>query len=898
MTNKNERVESRVCVIGYYGHANLGDQSYIESFKRFFEGIFERNSIEFIDCDQIHNVQFSESDLIVVGGGDVLNEYFIDKIIAVFNGKRNKIIAVSVGLPYKSILTNSNKLSIIDYVFVRTKVDLELFKTYFHPHKVHYLPDISQLLLQQSEKVSLGELGARLQGYNRIKRKTVGIMLSRHIYHERHEREYQNFLRGMCKVIRMLLDMEMHVVLIPFNTNEKSMTENDEIINNDILHEMRRNGTSLQNLTVVGRLDVEQMLRIYDYLDYTIPMRFHACLFSLYKKVPFLPVFTTRKIKNFLVDIDWNWGYELDTNEIDIPVGIREDILFRRFTGLCQSNAEKLQLKMTSINIQWGKAIVEAKNVLRDTLSNNIEKGTGTKSPIDKQIEEIHESINAFAKSNGYNSFEEVKEEHVQDIIVSIVSFKLTGGRIVSDYTWGLKNKMFKRGYKYSEEWKWILNDIKEGGQEIQGKLPNNTYGIFNLGFVDQEDYSGVHRSGWQYVYEKIRYLHNENAEILLDLYVDRTFHWNRIINKSVGLIPYKKAWMGFIHHTFETTFSDYNCTTLLRNTEFRESLETCRGIFVLSRYLKKRWEHELEKISVKVPVYALTHPTETDVQQFSLSKFMENNDKKIIHVGGWLRNAYSFYNLEIPKSIKFSYGFLVGDKTTNPIVNYNGAIRKVVLKGRGMDNYFPKRDFLLKLHDVLTEDNSYQGENAGNVSCEGVTPNCCTVGPSPSPNASTSPNCCNGVSIGNMNDNRIRNNWYKEFYSDVSEKVKSVDFIHYLENDQYDKLLTQNIVFINLVDASAVNTVLECVVRNTPIIVNKHPAVVEILGDEYPLYLKTDVNNYNKINNDFSGMLRDATRIKRAHMHLKKLDKTTLSVEYFTGELIRIVTGGGYPSA
>jgi hypothetical protein len=273
----------------------------------------------------------------------------------------------------------------------------------------------------------------------------------------------------------------------------------------------------------------------------------------------------------------------------------------------------------------------------------------------------------------------------------------------------------------------------------------------------------------------------------------------------------------------------------------------------------------------------------------------MENNDKKIIHIGGWLRNAYSFYNLEIPKSIKFSYGFLVGDKTTNPIVNYNGAIRKVVLKGRGMDNYFPKRDFLLKLYDVLTEGVSLQ--SSGNVSCQ---PNCCTTQVTAIPNASGSPNCCNGISvskIGNEGESKIRNNWYKEFYSDVSEKVKSVDFIHYLENDQYDKLLTQNIVYINLVDASAVNTVIECVVRNTPIIVNKHPAVVEILGDDYPLYLKTDANNYNKINSDFSGMLRDATRIKRAHLHLKKLEKTSLSVEYFTGELIKIVTGGSYPS-
>lgn len=897
MTKRNETNTTNVCVIGYYGHANLGDQSYTKSFIKFFEGIFDESRIKFFDCDRIHNHVFNENDLIVVGGGDVLNDYFIDKIIAVFNGKRNRIHAVSVGLPYKGILTTTNKLNIIDYVFVRTKVDLELFKTYFHPHKVRYLPDISQLIAgtSPSTEVSLGELGTRLHGYKRIKRTTVGIMLSRHIYHEEHVREYQKFIGGMCKFIRTLVNMEMHVVLIPFNTNETSVTENDMIINNDILHEYGRARESTAHITNAGKLSVEQMMRVYDFLDYTVPMRFHACLFSLYKRVPFLPVFTTRKIKNFLVDIDWNWGYQLDTNAIDIPIGINEDILTKRFTGLLQSNKDRLRLKMTNVNIEWGKAIVEGKRAFVDALDDNAEGAREKKSPIDVQIEEILHSIDSFARSNGYSSFREVTPEHLRDIIVSIVSFKLTGGRINSEYTWGLRSKMFEAGYKYDEEWRWIINDVREHERDgtTSKVLVENTYGIFNLGFVDQEDYSGLHRSGWQYVYKKLLYLHNEKADTLLDLYVDRTFHWNKVVNVNVGLIPFRKPWMGFVHHTFDTTFSDYNCTTLLQTSEFRESLKTCRGIFVLSEYLKKKWEQEFDKINEKVPVYALAHPTETDVPQFSLSKFMENNDKKIIHVGGWLRNAYSFYNLEIPKSIKFSYGFLVGDKTTNPIVNYSGAIRKVVLKGKGMDNYFPRRDFLVKLHDTLghTEGHTDDGAN-GNCSVSGN----CSVAPVTTTsisNVSTSsiPNAC--YTNGEVVDGRIRNNWYKDFYSDVSEKVKSVDFIHYLENDQYDKLLTQNIVFINLVDASAVNTVIECVVRNTPIIVNKHPAVVEILGDDYPLYLKTDTHNYNKINNDFSGMLRDTTRIKRAYQHLKKLDKTKLTIDYFTAELIRIVAGG-----
>jgi hypothetical protein len=49
--------------------------------------------------------------------------------------------------------------------------------------------------------------------------------------------------------------------------------------------------------------------------------------------------------------------------------------------------------------------------------------------------------------------------------------------------------------------------------------------------------------------------------------------------------------------------------------------------------------------------------------------------------------------------------------------------------------------------------------------------------------------------------------------------------------------LLSENIVFIELYDANANNTIVECIARGTPILVNPLPAVVEYLGEDYPLY-------------------------------------------------------------
>jgi hypothetical protein len=94
----------------------------------------------------------------------------------------------------------------------------------------------------------------------------------------------------------------------------------------------------------------------------------------------------------------------------------------------------------------------------------------------------------------------------------------------------------------------------------------------------------------------------------------------------------------------------------------------------------------------------------------------------------------------------------------------------------------------------------------------------------------------------------------------------------------EYDDLLTKNIVFIDLSAAVANNTVLECIVRNTPIIVNKIGGVPFYLGEDYPLYFK----NYD----DIPKLLNDPNAIRAAHIYLKNMDKTDLSIDYFLKQL------------
>lgn len=64
-----------------------------------------------------------------------------------------------------------------------------------------------------------------------------------------------------------------------------------------------------------------------------------------------------------------------------------------------------------------------------------------------------------------------------------------------------------------------------------------------------------------------------------------------------------------------------------------------------------------------------------------------------------------------------------------------------------------------------------------------------------------------------------------------------NLKFIDRVTNSEYDELLTKNIVLLDLYAANANNTVIECMVRNTPLIARRHPSIVEYLGDDYPLF-------------------------------------------------------------
>ena len=256
---------------------------------------------------------------------------------------------------------------------------------------------------------------------------------------------------------------------------------------------------------------------------------------------------------------------------------------------------------------------------------------------------------------------------------------------------------------------------------------------------------------------------------VLMDTYVDRTFSPSNTSanDPSMLSLPYTTPWVGFVHHTFDTTFSQDNCTNLVQNPLFLASLASCYGLITFSQRLANMLTTALVAQGYSdVLVQAVVHPTPTTdaVTPFQMSNLAGADVQRVVTIGYWLRDQTGIVDLPLPAPSDQGPASL--------------GLTKAVLLPNSPDSVFGPKD----------DDNPGSGAGVG------------TVGP--------------------------------ELQAAIDNG--SVEAISTLSDADYDTLLSQSVVFLKLIDASAVNTVLECVARGTPLIVNRLPALEELLGGTY----------------------------------------------------------------
>ncbi len=108
------------------------------------------------------------------------------------------------------------------------------------------------------------------------------------------------------------------------------------------------------------------------------------------------------------------------------------------------------------------------------------------------------------------------------------------------------------------------------------------------------------------------------------------------------------------------------------------------------------------------------------------------------------------------------------------------------------------------------------------------------------------------------------------------------------LSDADYDELLCKSVVFLELFDSSANNTIVECIVRNSPVVVNRLPALEEYLGAGYPLF-------YDRFED--APNLLDDRKVLEGHRYLQSIDKSRFAGARFREAIatsIRTVAANG----
>lgn len=299
-----------------------------------------------------------------------------------------------------------------------------------------------------------------------------------------------------------------------------------------------------------------------------------------------------------------------------------------------------------------------------------------------------------------------------------------------------------------------------------------------NFNINDQmNDTYGYHRFGWEYVKSKIYDISNSNG-VHLDLFMEKTFLWNNDI-------IYNKPWYGIMHNPLyipQYLRDIYNIKDIIDLDTFKKSKKFCKGILVLSNHLKSQLEKRID-----IPIFSAKHPTPHHIKTFKMDSY--RNNKKVVHVGYWLRNYNTFHQL----------------KTNNN--------KKILLEKTSKEPWLKESLLKQKEQQIKIIDHS-------------------------------------------------------------------IEIKQFITNDEYDELMMSSIIFLDLIDTSANNIIVECIQYQTPLLINKHPAIIEYLGQDYPFYYESIEEANQKIDN--------LELIQKTTEYLKYRDKSDISIGNFLKELVK----------
>ncbi len=238
-----------VNVIGFYGHSNVGDESYKLAFPKLFP------NYNFHFSDKITNPDWTT----ILGGGNVCSDHFLTQA-----NLAKKKYAISVG-------GIDSRLENFDGVYVRDEQKI--------PNSI-LIPDLAFCLEPERERGI--ELLKNLFNGRDLYEKKIGVIINSYLCVgdsnlARDEALFQYFSYNLARIMD---NTNASFIFIPFGTNHFD----DRIPNSWISGKCK---WWKKNLVIFEQFCPQTTLNIVSACDAVISMRLHSSIFSTISNVPF-----------------------------------------------------------------------------------------------------------------------------------------------------------------------------------------------------------------------------------------------------------------------------------------------------------------------------------------------------------------------------------------------------------------------------------------------------------------------------------------------------------------------------------------------------------------------------------------------------------------------------------
>jgi len=128
----------KLLICGFYDHCNFGDDCFVRAFRQILPG----HELHFVDLATVDKENLSEYHAVVVGGGDLINDFYGLKYSTTLKDYNGYKIAIGVGVSFEECVKREYLMS-FDDIILRNKKDLVDISLVLGSKYTHYMPDLA-----------------------------------------------------------------------------------------------------------------------------------------------------------------------------------------------------------------------------------------------------------------------------------------------------------------------------------------------------------------------------------------------------------------------------------------------------------------------------------------------------------------------------------------------------------------------------------------------------------------------------------------------------------------------------------------------------------------------------------------------------------------------------------